>query len=57
MAADELRKSYICEKCGCVVELKAKDETCEDHSKTHAKQATLVCTMCGNEADIILEEE
>jgi len=50
MAAEE-NKAYTCEKCGCQAELVIKKE-----SESKTKKGTLVCKVCGNEADITLEE-
>jgi len=47
--ATEEKKVYTCEKCGCEAELVIKDES-------RPRQGTLVCKICGGEADIILEE-
>ena len=51
MVPDEEKKAYVCEKCGCEAELRVKEE-----SEGSPKQETLGCKICGNEADIILEE-
>jgi len=50
MAAGE-NKTHICEKCGCQAELVIKNE-----AESKPKKGILVCKICGNEADMILEE-
>lgn len=56
MVPDDEKKTYICEKCGCEAELRVKEEKVTDSSKESPKQATLVCKVCGSEADTIFEE-
>ena len=49
---DEEHKTYNCEKCGCEAELVVKGE----RTKDKPGWGTLVCKVCGNEADMIIEE-
>lgn len=49
--AGEEKKTYTCGKCSCEAELVIKEK-----SEEKPKSGTLVCKVCGNEADIILEE-
>ena len=50
--AEEERKTYQCERCGCEARLVVKEEA----TKGKPGRGTLVCKVCGNEADMILEE-
>ena len=56
MATSGDNKPHVCDKCGCEAELKTKEEKSVDTGKGTIKIGTLVCKVCGNEADIILEE-
>ena len=56
MVPDEEKKTYICDKCGGEAELRVKEEKVADSSEGSTRQATLVCKVCGSEADTIFEE-
>ena len=56
MVPDDEKMTYVCEKCGCESGLRVKEEKVTDSSKESPKQATLVCKVCGSEADTIFEE-
>ena len=49
--AGEEKKMYTCEKCGCEAELRIKEQ-----ETGQPKMGILVCKVCGNEAEMILEE-
>ena len=53
---DEEKKTYICQKCGGEAELTVKEEKVADSSEGRTRHATLVCKICGSEADTIFEE-
>ena len=50
-------KTYICEECGSEVILREEMAPVQAGQVSHVHQATLVCKVCGNEANIILEAE
>ena len=56
MVPDDEKMTYVCEKCGCESGLRVKEEKVTDSIKESPKQATLVCKVCGSEADTIFEE-
>ncbi|MEE9400911.1 MAG: hypothetical protein V3V32_02720 [Dehalococcoidia bacterium] len=50
--AEEEHKTCRCEECGGEAEVEVKEEATKDKPG----RGTLVCKICGNEADMILEE-